>query len=138
MLACSPPPAGQHHDLSGIRQVSGELRGLLKEAGIEAEGLFLNADAGFGLTPGPAAVRRDENGANIGANPRSAEPTDAYVYFGEELSKRRVAIEGANAWLGSFKALLVRFETKAQHWWNLHFLAFAVQLIRKINQTPVY
>lgn len=138
MLACSRPLAGQHHDLFNIKQVFGELCGLLKEAGIETEGLFLNADAGFDsrLFRQQCAGMKIE--ANIALNPRNAEPTDTYVYFDEELFKRRNSIERANAWLDSFKALLVRFETKAQHWLNLHFLAFTVQLIRKINRKPVY
>ncbi|REC54973.1 IS5/IS1182 family transposase, partial [Chryseobacterium piscium] len=32
-------------------------------------------------------------------------------------------IEKANAWLDSFKALLVRFETLNITWTNLHYLA---------------
>lgn len=32
-------------------------------------------------------------------------------YFDNELYKRRFKIEKANAWLDSFQALLVRFET---------------------------
>ncbi|KAA5542922.1 hypothetical protein [Adhaeribacter rhizoryzae] len=47
MLACSPPVSGAHHDLYEIEAVSKQLFNLLKEAGIETEGLFLNADAGF-------------------------------------------------------------------------------------------
>ena len=138
MLACSRPLAGQHHDLFRIRQVLGELFGLLKEAGIETEGLFLNADAGFDSCLFRRQCAEMKIEANIAANPRNAGPTDAYVYFDEELFKRRSAIERANAWLDGFKALLVRFETKAQHWLNLHFLAFTVQLIRKINKHSVY
>jgi transposase len=138
MLACSCPSAGQHHDLFRIRQVFKELCCLLKEAGIETKGLFLNADAGFDsrLLRQQCAEMGIE--ANIARNPRNSEPSDTYVYFDGELFKRRNAIERANAWLDSFKALLVRFETKAQHWLNFHFLAFTVQLIRKINQNPVY
>jgi hypothetical protein len=71
--------------------------------------------------------------ANIPFNPRNAEPSDDYLYFYEQLFKRRNVIEKANAWLDSFKVLLVRFETKALHWFNLHLLAFTVLFIRKIN-----
>jgi len=56
------------------------------------------------------------------------------MYFDEQLYKRRNVIEQVNTWLDSFKTLLIRFETKAQHWLALHFLAFSVQLIRKINK----
>ncbi|MGV3539109.1 MAG: transposase [Rufibacter sp.] len=138
MLACSCPLAGQHHDLFRIRQVFGELCDVLKEAGIETDGLFLNADAGFDSRQFRRQCIEMKTEANIAANPRNAEPADAYVYFDGELFKRRNAIEKANAWLDGFKALLVRFGTKAQHWLNLHFLAFTVQFIKKINLNPVY
>ncbi|RYY19214.1 MAG: hypothetical protein EOP41_09980 [Sphingobacteriaceae bacterium] len=57
---------------------------------------------------------------------------DDYVYFDEQLYKRRNVIERANAWIDSFKALLIRFETKTSTWVALHLLAFSVIFIRKI------
>ncbi|WP_026464085.1 hypothetical protein [Adhaeribacter aquaticus] len=76
--------------------------------------------------------------ANTGPNPRNGEAKVDVTYFYEEFFKRRNVIEQANGWLDSFKALLVRFETKAQHWIALHFLAFTVQLIHKINKLNLY
>ncbi len=58
--------------------------------------------------------------------------SDAYVYFDDLLYKRRFVIERMNAWIDSFKALLIRFETKISTWMALHFLAFTVLLCRKI------
>ncbi|CAA9471402.1 MAG: Transposase, IS4 family [uncultured Segetibacter sp.] len=136
MLACSCPLAGQHHDLFQIKQVLEQLRELFQEAGIETKGLFLNADAGFDSQEFRSQCSQMKIEANIATNPRNGTPTEEYVYFDEELFKRRKVIEQANAWLDSFKALLIRFETKAQHWLALHFLAFSVQLIRKINKKP--
>lgn len=134
MLACSYPLAGQHHDLFQIKQVFKELCDLLQEAGIETKGLFLNADAGFDSQEFRQQCSEMKIEANIACNPRKGEPTEEYLYFDEQLFKRRNVIEQANAWLDSFKALLIRFETKAQHWLAFHFLAFTVQLIRKINK----
>jgi transposase len=134
MLACSCPVAGQHHDLFQIKQVFKELCDLLKEAGIETKGLFLNADAGFDSQQLRQQCTEMKIEANIALNPRKRDASEEFVYFDEELFKRRKVIEQANAWLDSFKALLIRFETKAQHWLALHFLAFSVQLIRKINK----
>lgn len=134
MLACSCPMAGQHHDLFDIKQVFEEICGLLQEAGIETDGLFLNADAGFDsqLFRSQCAERKIE--ANIAYNTRNGKLTQESGYFDEKLYKRRMVIEQANAWLDSFKALLIRFETKALHWIALHLLAFSVLLIRKINK----
>ncbi|QNF31210.1 IS5 family transposase (plasmid) [Adhaeribacter swui] len=134
MLACSCPIAGQHHDLFEIKQVFEELRELLKEAGIETAGLFLNADAGFDSQEFRQQCSHHQIEANIAINPRKGEQAPEFVYFDEELFKRRMVIEQANAWLDSFKTLLIRFETKAQHWLALHFLAFTIQLIRQINK----
>jgi hypothetical protein len=45
-----------------------------------------------------------------------------------------MVIEHANAWLDSFKTLLVRFESKAANWVAFHLIAFAVLFLRKINK----
>lgn len=134
MLACSRPVAGAHHDLFEIEQVMAELCGLLAEAGIETEGLFLNADAGFDSEGFRHLCSQRKIEANIAFNPRNGEGNGEYIYFDEELFKNRIVIEHANAWLDSFKALLIRFETKAQHWLTLHLLAFTVLFIRKITK----
>lgn len=134
LLAMGPPMAGAHHDLYQVGQVMGELCGLLKEAGITVEGLFLNADAGFDSEGFRAACSALKIEANIDANPRNGQSEDGYVYFDGELFKRRKVIEHAFAWIDSFKALLIRFETKVNTWMALHFLAFAVLFIRKTNR----
>ncbi len=138
MLACSGPVAGQHHDLYQISQVFQQLAALLKEAGIGTKGLFLNADAGFDSQQFRSQCIEMKIEANIALNPRNTPSTEEYVYFDEQLFKRRNGIEQANAWLYSFKALLIRFETKEQHWLSFHFLAFSVQFIRKISKANFY
>ena len=52
MLAMSTPQEGQHHDLFQIQALFEEICSLLKEAGINLKGLFLNADR----TGGPARL----------------------------------------------------------------------------------
>ena len=47
MLAISTPQEGQHHDLFEIQALFEELCIILKEAKIDLEDLFLNADPGF-------------------------------------------------------------------------------------------
>ncbi len=134
MLACSPPVSGAHHDLFEIEAVFKELCDLLKQAGIATEGLFLNADAGFDSQAFRSICSEMKIEANVAANPRNNAITDEYVYFDEKLFKRRNAIERANAWLDSFKALIIRFEIKAHHWFMLILLAFTVLFIRKFNK----
>ncbi len=134
LLACSGPVSGAHHDLFEIEQVFKELCGLLEEAGIETEGLFLNADAGFDSEGFRRLCSQMKIEANIACNARNGRSDGEYVHFDEELFKKRTVIEHANAWLDSFKALLIRFETKARQWMALHFLAFTVLFIRKITK----
>ena len=134
MLTCGPPESGAHNDLYQIEVVFKEMLSFLKEAGIETEGLFLNADAGFDSEGFRTLCSEMKIEANIDFNPRNGKTNEEYIYFDEQLFKRRKVIEHANAWLDSFKALLIRFETKALHWRALHFLAFSVLFIRKINK----
>jgi hypothetical protein len=132
MLVCSQPVSGAHHDLYEIEQVFKELCALLQEAGIQTEGLFLNADAGFDSQEFRNLCSEMKIEANIAVNARNGITPEEFIYFDEKLFKRRNVIEQANAWLDSFKALLIRFETKALHWFMLLLLAFSVLFIRKI------
>lgn len=134
MLICGAPQSGAHHDLYQIEVLFKEMLSFLKEAGIETEGLFLNADAGFDSEKFRSLCSKMKIEANIDFNPRNGQASGEYAYFDEQLFKRRTVIERANAWLDSFKALLIRFETKATHWLALHLLAFSVLFIRKINE----
>jgi hypothetical protein len=49
------------------------------------------------------------------------------------LYKRRTKIEHANAWMDSFKALLVRFETNAKNWMALQWMALSIMFCKKIK-----
>lgn len=135
MLACATPQAGQHHDLFGIQPLFEELCTLLEGAGLDLKGLFLNADAGFDAEALRTACLARQIHPNLAGNPpKGPTLSEEYVYFDEELYRRRSVIERANAWLDSFKTLLVRFETKARSWTAWHLVAFTVQFCRKINR----
>jgi transposase len=74
--------------------------------------------------------------ANIPHNPRNekeVESTD-YQYFDEEFYKQRYVIERANAWQDQFKALIIRYETRADTWVNWLILSSMVIFIRRINK----
>lgn len=135
MLACATPQAGQHHDLFDIERLFEQLCVLLESAEINLKGLFLNADSGFDSQNLRVACGQRELEANIAINPRSGgKRGDEWTYFDEELYKRRTVIEHANAWLDSFKTLLVRYETNVENWLSFHWIAFVVLFLRKINQ----
>lgn len=133
-LSIATPQSGNHHDVNCIEELFDELCAVLMQAGIDLKGVFLNADSGFDNEAVKQKCTAYEIEANIAENPRNKKQVDEYRYFDEELYKQRFVIERMNAWIDSFKALLIRFETKINSWMALHFLAFSILLIRKINK----
>lgn len=135
MLACASAQAGEHHDLFDIETLFEELCEILTKAGINLRGLFLNADAGFDSQELRKLCELKQIEANIAFNSRNTViKTNEHQYFDEELYKCRMVIEQANAWMDSYKALLVRFEKKATSWVALLLLAFSVRFLHKIQQ----
>lgn len=135
MLAMSTPQAGSHHDLFEIDKSMKEILDQLHAAQINPEGLFLNADAGFDAQELRKICSKENMEANIKVNPRNTKEAfeNEDLYFDDELYKRRIVIEHANAWIDSFKGLLVRFETSICSWVSMHYLAFACLFIKKLN-----
>jgi transposase len=133
-LAMAEPQAGNHHDLYEISTLFEQMCQLLAEAGISVKGVFLNADAGFDAEELRTLCTDKQIEANIADNPRNQTTSSAqYQYFDEELYKERYVVERTNAWLDSFKGLLIRFEKKIKTWMAQHWMAFIVLLLRKIN-----
>ncbi len=118
MLSMGEPVSGERHDLYQIEETLEEIFVLLDEADIEYKGLFLNADSDFDGKKCRDILEKKEMIANI--NPRNGN-TEHEKYFDSELYKRRFKIEKANAWLDSFTALLVRFETFNITWVSMHY-----------------
>lgn len=95
---------------------------LLESAEINLKGLFLNADSGSNSQNLRVVCGQHESKADIGINSRWGSRSGfEWTYFDEALYKRRMVIEprrrtDANAWLDSFKTLLVRNETNVELW----------------------
>ncbi|QQM28627.1 transposase [Elizabethkingia sp. M8] len=132
MLSMGEPISGEHHDLYKIEETLEEILSLLSDADIECKGLFLNADSGFDSKKCRDILEKKEIIPNIKENPRNGD-TKNEKYFDYELYTRRFKIEKANAWIDSFKALLIRFETLNLTWMTLHYLAFSILFLRKIK-----
>ena len=140
ILGMSTPQEGQHHDLFEIQTLFNEICAILKKANINLDGLFLNADPGFDSQAFRDACESENIIPNVKPNPRNSvekEPKLSPIgttIFDEELYKDRSVIEHSNAWIDGFKALLVRFEFSVRNWSALHFIAFSVIFLRKINK----
>lgn len=143
MLACATPQEGQYgthgpppHDLYNIKELFEELCQMLINAGINIKGLFTNADSGFDSRELRQICKEKEIHANIDINSRNSKidsQTTEYQYYDEEIYKKRTLIEHANAWMDSFKALPIRFDTKVANWTAFTLIAFSVRFLRKIQ-----
>ena len=80
MLAMSTPQEGQHHDLYQIQELFNEICTLLKEAGIDLNGLFLNADPGFDSENFRQACKEEGIFPNVKLNPRNSSKTKDEPY----------------------------------------------------------
>lgn len=140
MLAMSTPQEGQHHDVFEIQSLFDEICTMLREAGISLDGLFLNADSGFDSNSFREACEKENIIPNVKSNSRNSGNKESELapigttIFDELLYEDRTVIEHANAWIDGFKALLVRFEFSVRNWMSLHFMAFSVIFLRKINK----
>lgn len=129
-IACSEAIAGNHHDGFNISSNLQTMLADIRNSDIPTEGLFLNADAAFDSTEVRNCCATEDIIANIDFNKRNGATID-YI-LDELLYARRFVIEQTNAWLDSFKALLIRFETNQNHWRTLFTIAFTIILFKKL------
>jgi hypothetical protein len=74
---------------------------------------------------------------NIPRNRRATDwQTDDDTLLDPKLYRHQFVIEQMNAWLDSFKTLLVRYEICLENWLAFHWRAFVVLLLRKIAHSP--
>lgn len=129
-LTCSEPVGGNHNDAYNLVTTVDKMFNDIHSSNINTDGLFLNADAGFDIDDFRSFCNRFGIIDNIHLNKRNG--CESENVFDQLLYKCRFVIERTNAWIDSFKALLVRFETSTIHWKMLHLLAFCVILLRQL------
>jgi transposase len=132
-LAMSEPVAGNHNDLYDIEVQFEVVTATLEKANIPVEGLFLNADAGFGSKDFRKSCGEKEINANVCFNKRNGE-VDRDEYFDEELYEERYSVERTNAWMDSYRSLLNRFDTTVESWKGFNYLAFIVMALKKFEK----
>jgi len=129
-LAMSEPVSGEHHDLYEIDKSMSGIFDTLREAGIALDGLFLNADAGFDSKGFRKECKDRGIFPNVCFNKKNKEHEDD-DYVDELLYKERYSIERTNAWLDSFRSILIRHDTTSASWEAWNYIAFAILLLRK-------
>lgn len=136
LIASSRPVEGSRHDVAGFEENMAHIASMTDTMGISLDGLFLNADAGFDTEEVRRVLGSYGIEVNIAQNQRNGNAhLERDDYFDQMLYQARFAIERAFAWLDSFKALMTRYEKKAQNWFSLNVLGFAAILQRKITSS---
>lgn len=134
LLAVGTPQSGEHNDLYDIESILKEVLEILEQAGISSKGIFLNVDPGFDSDEMKRLCDQNEIELNVKPNKRGCKKEIIeYRYFDDELYKRRIKIEHANAWLDAYKALQARYEKKIFTWMALHWLAFITRFSQKLK-----
>ena len=131
-LAMSEPVAGNHNDVFEIHIQFEHMIETLKQARIDVEGLFLNADAGFDAQTFRQQCQRHGIIGNIALNKRNGADREVPM-LDTELYRERYAIERTNAWMDSFRSILTRFDTTVSSWRGFNYLTFIVLALRKFN-----
>jgi len=130
VVGCSKPVAGNHHDLYQINKQLKEIQDQLTEMDIGVNGLFLNADAGFDAAKFRETLDKEGVTLNCPENRRNASRLDSDIYLDEEMYKERFVVERTNAWMDSFRSVLVRQDTTVASWQAWHFIAFTVWMMK--------
>lgn len=128
----SEPMKGNHNDVYEIDSSMTEIFSTIESAGISVDGIFNNADAGFDCVEFRMVCERHGVIANVSENPRYNHE-DVTVCFDDALYKERYVIERSNAWMDSFRTLLLCYDTTASSWKGWNYLAFEVLLLKKIT-----
>lgn len=128
ILAMSPAVSGNHNDLYQAEKMVAKIFDDVEAAELKLDGLFLNADAGFDSKTLRAFCESKGITPNFDINKRNSKNADNQYLLDEKLYKHRFVVERTNAWIDSFKALLVRFETRCFSWGALHYMAFCFML----------
>jgi hypothetical protein len=128
-ITCCELIEGNHNDAFNLVHTVQKMIAGLDASEIRTDGLYLNADSGFDTEEFRSFCSEVEIIGNIDQNKRNGTVNE--YLFDDLLYKCRFVVERINAWLDSFKAILVRFETNAIHWKALNLLAFCVILLRK-------
>ncbi|MCG8330160.1 MAG: transposase [Chitinophagales bacterium] len=137
-LACSQPVAGNHNDLFEIEKTVSKIISTLMDACIAVKGLSFNADAGFDSKNLRTLFEQVDIFPNINFNKRNTKNLDQHDYlFDFQLYKERFVVERTNTWIDGFKNLILRYETNDKNWLGLHYLAFAIILLRKMEKADV-
>ena len=124
--------SGNHHDLFEVLPQFSKMCKTLKTNEIKLEQATLNMDKGFDSQGLRRAVQRRKIKPNVKENKRNRKKNKRgrKRFFDEELYAKRFCVERTFAWLGSFRSLIIRYETTIINWKSLHFLTSIILYLK--------
>lgn len=131
-LACSWPVSGNHNDAFDIKKTVSKMFKKLEQIPLDLRSVFFNGDAGFDVEQLKKLCEKKEIIHNINENRRNRKTPQEYSYvFDSESYKLRFVVEQCNPWVDAFRSLIIRYDTSAKNWFQIHYLAFAIIFLRK-------
>ena len=129
------PIAGNHHDIYDCEKRLKYLVEQLQQSHIEVEGLFVNADAGFDSEAFRKACEKLGILLNAPRNRRrNKDLSDDDTYFDELMYQKRYVVERTNAWMDSYRTLLLRQDTSLSSWVAWHHIFLIIQWIKSLTK----
>lgn len=117
------PLAGNHHDIFEGESRLTYLVAQLDKSKISVKGLFVNADAGFDSKDFRMACQKVGIILNAPPNIRRGKYLENEdLYFDELMYEQRYIVERTNAWMDSYRTLVVRQDTSRESWIAWHYL----------------
>lgn len=137
ILATTGIVAGNHNDAFDLKDNLQAAFKFIKRQGLIIEGSYFNADAAFDTKAARKVCFNHKLIPNIVENTRSRKrpKRGRKRLFDPAIYKLRFTSERTFAWIDKFRALLIRFDRKADHFLGAHYIVYAlINLRHLLNQ----
>lgn len=126
--------AGNHHDAFDLKDNLRTAFKFMKRLGINLTGSYFNADAAFDTKAARWTCFNHHLIPNMAENTRARKrpKRGRKRLFNPAIYKLRFKAERSFAWVDKFRALLIRFDRKADHFLGAHYIVFALINLRHL------
>jgi transposase len=134
ILATTGIISGNHNDAFELKDHLRAAFKFIKRQSIVIAGSYFNADAAFDTKAARWTCFNHKLIPNIVENVRSRKRTKRgrKRYFDAAVYKKRFTSERSFAWVDKFRALLLRFDRKADHFLGAHYIVFTLINLRHL------
>jgi hypothetical protein len=124
--------AGNHNDAYHLKIHLQTAFTFIKRLGLDIQDAFFNADKAFDTKDARKTCFNHAVIPNIDVNKRNRKTVKRgrKRLFNKDVYKHRFTSERSFAWIDKFRALLVRFFRKDDHFLGAHFIAFSMINLR--------